>query len=115
MVGIASLVATFALGPTDLGRSVYNQIIGDTPVLKRQLVEYCRRDMMSTHPWEPASSIERRLGNELRYHFQNAGPESETLGIDPNQVSIETLWDASEDHAQSLYNDGIRFRRVQAS
>ncbi len=50
MVGIASLVATFALGPTDLGRSVYNQIIGDTPVLKRQLVEYCRRDMMSTHP-----------------------------------------------------------------
>src|SRR3989344_6031642 len=43
-VGIAGLVATFALGPIDLGRSVYNQIIGDTPVLKQELLNYVKRN-----------------------------------------------------------------------
>jgi hypothetical protein len=64
-VGIAGLVATLMLGPIDLGRSVYNQIIGDTPILKRELLDYSRRDILN--------------------------------------VSIEKLWDASEDHARSLY------------
>ena len=38
-VGIAGIMATFIMGPVDLSRSVYNQIVGDTPVLKRELVD----------------------------------------------------------------------------
>ena len=95
-VGIAGLVATFALGPIDIGRSVYNQIIGDTQILKRELLDYTRRDIQRNPRYYTAQQVERDLANELGYRLYGDK-------IDPQDVSIEKLWDASEDHARSWY------------
>ena len=95
-VGIAGLVATFTLGPIDLGRSVYNQIIGDTPILKRELLDYTRRDIQRKNPNYNAQQVEKDLASELGYRLDGDK-------IDPQDVSIERLWDASEDHARSWY------------
>lgn len=95
-VGIAGLVATLALGPIDLGRSVYNQLIGDTPVLKRELLGYTRRDIQSRNPDYAAQQVESKLAKELSYKLEGDK-------INPQDVSIEKLWDASEDHARSGY------------
>jgi len=95
-VGIAGLVATLALGPIDLGRSVYNQIIGDTPILKRELLDYTRRGIQRKNPNYNTQQVEKDLANELGYRLDGDK-------IDPQDVSIEGLWDASEDHARSWY------------
>ncbi|MBI4147922.1 hypothetical protein HY490_01395 [Candidatus Woesearchaeota archaeon] len=87
LAGIAGIaVASAIMGPVDLGRTVYNQLIGDTPLLKREIVNYCRKD-----------TNEASLANELGYHL------SEGEQINPQDVDISTLWDASEEHAPSLY------------
>src|SRR3989344_1755395 len=49
IAGLAGLAATLALGPIDFTRTVYNQIIGDAPVLKRQLVNYCREQVKESY------------------------------------------------------------------
>lgn len=94
-VGIAGLIATFMLGPIDLGRSVYNGIIGDTPVLKEQLTDYVRRDIKKRNPSWTESQIEGALARELDYSFE-LNPK-----VNPQKVSIEYLWDSAEDHARS--------------
>jgi hypothetical protein len=96
-VGIASLVATLMLGPVDLGRSVYNGITGDTPVLKEQLLDYSRRDIKRKNPNYTNQQAEVALADELHYKF-NGSTE-----INPQKVSVERLWDASEDHARTWY------------
>ena len=95
-VGIAGLVATLMLGPVDLGRSVYNGVIGDTPVLKQKLVDYSRRGIKRENPNYSAQEVERALAGELNYRLS-------INNINPQEVSIEKLWDASEDHARSRY------------
>jgi hypothetical protein len=96
MVGIAGLVATLMLGPIDLGRSVYNGVIGDTPVLKQQLVDYSRRDIKRKNPNYSAQEVDRTLSNELNYRLNDDK-------INVQEVSVEKLWDASEDHARNWY------------
>ena len=96
-VFIAGIVATFALGPIDLCRSVYNQIIGDTPVLKRRLTNYVRRGISKEHSGYELQKVEELLAYELNISISENGK------VDPNQASIENLWDASEDNARSLY------------
>jgi len=96
-VGIAGLVATLMLGPIDLGRSVYNGIIGDTPVLKEQLLDYSRRDVRRKNPNYTDKHVEGELANELHYRLNGSSE------INPQKVSIERLWDASEDHARTWY------------
>ena len=95
-IGIAGLVATFALGPIDLGRSVYNQIVGDTPVLKRQLLDYSRSGIQRENPGYSTQEIENKLRKEL-------GHKLDGEVINPQDVEIGKLWDASEDHARSFY------------
>ena len=99
IVAASTFVATFALGPMDFGRSVYNQIVGDTPVLKRQLVDYSRKDIAKAHPNYAPNDVEKALAGELGYSL----PTGENAQIDPLDVSIHKLWDASEDHASSMY------------
>lgn len=89
VVGIAGLVATLMLGPIDLGRSVYNGIIGDTPVLKTQLLDYCRKDVRRKYDEKTTEFV---LSQELRYTLDNKK-------IDPQRVSVEKLWDAVEEHS----------------
>lgn len=91
IAGLATLVGVLRLGPVDLTRTVYNQIIGDVPALKRDLVEYAKggikREKFQRDAQE--SAIENMLAIEL-------GVDSEVLRNDPNQVSIERLWDVAE-------------------
>ena len=100
------------LGPVDLGRSVYNGIIGDTPVLKQQLVDYSKRDIKKLNPNYSFQEVETTLSNELNYRLKHHTMdllEVETTldnndsGINPQEVSIEKLWDASENHSKSWY------------
>jgi len=95
-VGIAGLVATFMLGPIDLGRSVYNQIIGDTPVLKRAILDYSRRDIQRKNLNYTPQQVEVSLANKLGHKLNG-------YKIVAQDVSIEKLWDVSEDHAGSWY------------
>ncbi len=98
-VGIAGFVATFALGPIDLGRSVYNQIIGDTSILKRELLDYSRRDIQIKNQKWNNQQVESLLADELGHPLYQLKEEK----INPQDISIEKLWDASEEHARSFY------------
>ena len=95
-VGIAGLVATLMLGPIDLGRSVYNGIIVDTPVLKQQLLDSSRRDISRKNPNYSGAQVEKILADELNYRLDGEK-------INPQTISVEKLWDSSEDHARSWY------------
>ena len=97
-VGLTGLVATFALGPIDLTRSVYSQIIGDTPVLKRELVDYVRKDIKAENSNFSTSEVEIALSYELRYREPLKDGK-----VDPSEVSIIRLWDAAEDHSKSFF------------
>ena len=88
IAGIA--VASAIMGPIDLTRTVYNQLTGDTPLLKRELLDYSRKDTNET-----------TLAAELGYRL----PEGEH--INPQQVGIDELWDTAEDHAQGLYDQWV--------
>ena len=96
VVGIAGWIAILSLGPIDLGRSVYHQIIGNIHVLKRELLDYTRRDIQRSNPNYTAQQIESILATGLRYKL---GEDK----LNPQDVSLEKLWDASEDHARSWY------------
>ena len=102
-VGVAGLIATFIMGPIDLGSSVYNQIVGDTPVVKRELLDYSRRDIQRKNPDSSPTAIERMLADEVNYRVPIADGET----VNPLDVSMEDLWDASEDHARSGYQRWI--------
>ena len=93
-VGIAGIVATFAIGPIDCARSVYNLSIGDTAVMKNELVDYVRRGI-AVRKGSPI--VEEELSIVLRTNY------TPTQSIDPQRVSTEVLWDASEDYAQSTW------------
>ena len=98
LVGIATFVATFSLGPVDFGRSVYNQLIGDTPVLKRQLTDYVRSGIARENPSLTPAELEQKLANVI-----GAPPVGTSQNVDPEQTSIEKLWDAGEEYAGSTY------------
>ncbi len=101
MVGIASIVATLSLGPIDFGRSVYNQLVGDTPVLKAQLLEYVRKGVKAERSNYSPAQLEGTLARELSHDLKGAER------IDPTTVSIEELWDASERFAPNVYQQFI--------
>ncbi len=127
-VGIAGLAATLFLGPVDISRSVYNQIVGDTPVLKRELVEYCRRGVAqqysTTPPSRSLSRIEQRIKESQSPESSSkvALPTKEQLErstaskleyklegdkINPAEVGIEELWDCAEDYAPSVWQQWV--------
>jgi hypothetical protein len=64
--------------------------------LKRELLDYSRRDIQSKNRQYTPQQVETALADELGYSLDGDR-------IHPLDVSIEELWDASEDHARSLY------------
>lgn len=125
-VGACALVASFSLGPVDLMRSAYNQVIGDTPVIKSRLVDYCREGIKIKQPYLCEGQIELSLESELELN-PNANVEdikskicddyieqylaselnvnlNENGKINPLEASISDLWDASEDYAHADKN-----------
>ena len=88
------------MGPIDLARSTYNQIIGDTPVIKTELVEYARKGIRTENPDWSEEGVEAELAREL-------GVKVGKNGINPLEASILNLWDASEDYANSFWQQWI--------
>jgi len=96
MAGLATIVGFLRLGPFDLSRTVYNQIIGDVPALKRELVDYCREGIEKENPNMPLSEIETKLANYIGVKL------TKDSKIDSTEASIEELFDASEEYAHSF-------------
>lgn len=99
LAGLATLIGAIRLGPIDLGRTVYNQVIGDTPALKYQLTDYVRTGIRKKHQALTPSHIEAILADELGV----PGAHRDAARVNPEVVSIERLWDAAEEHAKSFY------------
>ncbi len=97
-VGIAGLFALLSskLGPIDFGRSAYNGIIGNVPILKQQLLDYSRSDVKLKNPRYSSRDVDKTLANELNYVLTDGK-------INPQEVSIEQLWVSCENHSQNWY------------
>ncbi len=101
--GAASfLLGSLFMGPIDLTRSVYNSVIGDSTGLKAELTSYVRRDIARKNATYTPQQVEQTLALELFY----LGPFDER-GVDSNKMNLHRLWDASESHARSLYQQFI--------
>lgn len=96
ILGIVLLVPTIRMGPIDAIRTIYNQNFGDAPVLRRELLDYARRDIYRKNPKLNYINIEKTLADELNTDLENGK-------IAPEAVSFEELWDISEEHARSGY------------
>ena len=96
-LGTAFIIGTFTLGPIDLPRTVYNMLIGDTPLIKSRLTGYVREGIKRKYPALDSSEVEQRLARELDVRLENDGV------VDPQGASMEELWDRSEDYPLSGY------------
>ncbi len=95
-VGIAGLAMIARLGPIDAGRTIYNQLTGDMPVLKRELVNYCEEGIKRKHGGKHGENdIESILIKELDLRNVNISKAS------PDDVSIEVLWATAEKYPKS--------------
>ncbi len=101
LLGIVLSIGTYLLGPVDLGRTLYNTALGDTPIFKKELLDFSRRDLQRQNP----SFNPQRIDNILSYEFNYDLKKEET--IDPQKVSTRKLLDASEVHARSWYQKWI--------
>ena len=95
-LGLAFTIGTFAVGPIDLPRTVYNTLVGDSSLLKSRLTEYVREGIRREKSALEPSQVEQMLGNELKASLENGS-------VNPESVAIERLWDSSEDYARSGY------------
>ena len=95
--GVVTLAGTFTLGPIDLPRTGYNFFIGDMPTLKRDLTEYVREGIRRDYA---ESDVEKVLSKELGVNLEDGV-------VNPQSVSTEKLWDASEDYARSEYEKWV--------
>ncbi|MBR9704338.1 hypothetical protein GOV12_02925 [Candidatus Pacearchaeota archaeon] len=98
VIAIGGLVVTLSLGPFDFTRTVYNQLVGDTQVLKRKLVDYNRRTLSNKYPLSTQNrdtAIEKKLAERLDVEYDGKGK------IDPLEVSIHRLWDEVEEHPKN--------------
>ncbi len=91
---VAGIVATLSLGPIDFMRTLYNQLIGDTPVVKQKLVNYVRAGIARKNSSLSPSDLEFKTAQALNVELKGEK-------VDPQQCASEKLWDASEDYAHS--------------
>ena len=100
LVGLTAAVAAVRIGPVDGVRTLYDQLIGDGPLLKVELVDYCERallrEMAGAAPGDVQNELARRLGTSL-----------EGGRVVPAHVSTERLWDLSERLAPGWYERWI--------
>jgi hypothetical protein len=88
------------MGPLDFGRSVYNSLIGDTPVLKQQLLDYSRMGIRKNFPKASDLEVEQTLAKDLECNLD--GPK-----INSQLVGIGKLWDLSEEYARNQFERKI--------
>lgn len=88
---VVGLVALINFGPIDLFRNGYNFGIGDTPVIKRELLNYARDGVHRKYIGASNEKVDSMLANELNYY--------DSLPIDPQKVAADKLWDLSEEYS----------------
>ena len=64
--------------------------------MKQQLLDSSRRDISRKNPNYSGAQVEKILADELNYRLDGEK-------INPQTISVEKLWDSSEDHARSWY------------
>ncbi len=90
------LLGVLNLGPIDFARTMYNQAIGDMPVLKSELTDYVRGGIQMKNPTLSAEVIEADVSRKLMYKGRKEGEK-----VDPSQVSIKKLWDVAEEYPRT--------------
>ena len=101
MAGAAGVAITLMMGPVDGARTVYNQVIGEAPYLKRQLLDYCRERTLKELPRLDDQGINQELARRLHAKAYVDGK------LEPSQVNIERLWDYTEEHRRSWFDGWI--------
>ena len=86
------IVASFAMGPIDLCRTVYNQMIGDTAILKTELVDHVRARIMQETPGLKAKQADLAVARDLDLALGKK--------IDPQEIGTAVLWAGVEKHAR---------------
>lgn len=90
--GIVGIAMMIRMGPVDATRSIYNAAVGDTPVLKQQLLTYCREGIKGKYKGTDQDA-ERLLARDIGVQYANK--------INPDDVSIESLWAEAEKYPKS--------------
>lgn len=97
---LAALIGMFTLGPVDVARTAYNTVVGDVPLIRARTVEYCRRNIQKENPSYDARQVEQKLADDLNYALQ-------AERINPQEVRMMELWDATETHADGFFDRWI--------
>ena len=97
-LGLAALVGLFTLGPIDLARTGYNAVVGDVPYIRAKAIDYCRRGISKENSSLTGQEVEQRLASELKYGLKSGER------INPQEVRMLELWDATEEHADGWYD-----------
>ncbi len=100
LTSVSLLGMTLSFGPLDLGRTLYNQLIGDMPVLKKKLVDFARRDVYRVNPDISPENVESILAKELRSFTGKAE-------INPNEIPISDLWDLQENRSRTFKDQWV--------
>ncbi len=93
---IAAGFSLLSYGPLDLTRTGYNLVTGNRIGLTQELLDYNREQIQVQNPGFSPLEMEKNLAGTLEYTLQGNS-------IDVEDVRLDRLWDASEDHASSLY------------
>ena len=101
VLGAAALLGALTLGPIDCSRSTYNTFVGDGPAMKTALVEYARKNVRHKNPDNP-QKVEEDIARRLGLSYGN-DRFADGRRVDPNDVSIERLWDVSEEAADNFH------------
>ena len=93
--GIALLVACFQLGPFDLYNTICYECIGEMPLAKQRIIEYCQASIKNNNPDLTLEQIDKQIADELGIKL------IAEKHINPQNISSVQLWDLAEDHAQT--------------
>ena len=86
---------SLAVGPFDAYRTVYNCVLGDVPVIKKQVLAYSRQAIRKQYPTVSNNLVEEILAARLQLSI------NQNEQISPNMVSILELWELVEVYPQS--------------
>ena len=99
--GASFIVACFQLGPFDAFNTISYECMGEMPLAKKRIIEYCRTSIKEKNPDLTIEQINKQIADELGIELI-AGKY-----INPQKISSIKLWDLAEDHAQTLYDRWI--------
>jgi len=96
-IGLAALIGFFTLGLIDFARTSYNAVVGDIPLIRTKAIDYSRKRISLTNPDLTFNELESKLATMLNYDLK------EGEKINPQEVRMMEIWDATEDNARNEY------------